>query len=361
VSDKVRVGIIGTSWWADLMFLPSLKSHPSTEIVAICGRNRDRGEEMAKKYDISNVFTDYRHLIEKANADAIVVATPDDLHFPMTMDALDAGLHVLCEKPLALNSDQAREMYEKAKATQVKHMVLFTWRWQPHFQYLKQLIDEGYIGRCYHAHFRFLSGYGRQPEYGWRFDGQRAKGIVGDLGAHMIDFARWYIGDVIKVSAQLGTYVDRPGVDGRPPVPANDAAVIMLQFDNQVQAMIQVSAVAHQADRGVEINVQLHGDAGTLEAEHIFFGSEAGATIRGARHDEEQFSVITVPDDLRKNLDPSELMDPYMKQSAGPRLFIDSILKDSPLSPNFYDGLKVQKVIDAILESHRNECWVSLI
>jgi len=151
MTEKVRVGIIGTSWWTEMMFLSSFKSHSSAEILAICGRNRNRAEEMAKKYDIPQVFTDYRTLLEQDNLDAVVVATPDDLHFPMTMDALDAGLHVLCEKPMALNAQHAREMYDKAEAVGVKHMVLFTWRWQPHFRYLKQLVDDGYIGRCYQA------------------------------------------------------------------------------------------------------------------------------------------------------------------------------------------------------------------
>ena len=100
----------------------------------------------------------------------------------------------------------------------VKHMILFTWRWQPHFRYLKQLVDDGYLGRCYHADFRFLGGFGRQSEYSWRYDSHRSNGVVSDLGAHMIDFARWYIGDVAKVSAHLATFVDRPGADGRCPL-----------------------------------------------------------------------------------------------------------------------------------------------
>ena len=176
----------------------------------------------------------------------------------------------------------------------------------------------------------------------------------------MIDFARWYIGDISKVSAQLGSYVDRPGADGQPSFPANDAAFISLHFDNQAQAMIQVSAVAHQADRDVGIHVQLHGDSGTLEVDHIFSGAESGATLRGARHDEEQFSLLSVPEKLQQNLEPADPFAPYVQQSVGPRLFIDSILEDTYPSPNFYDGLKVQEVIDAILVSHRHERWVSL-
>jgi predicted dehydrogenase len=361
MAEKVRVGIIGTSGWTDMMFLSSFKSHLSAEISAICGRNRSRAEEMAAKYDIPQVYTDYRALLEQNNLDAVIVATPDDLHYPMTMDALDAGLHVLCEKPMALNAQHAREMYEKAEAVGKKHMVLFTWRWQPHFLYLKQLVDDGYIGRCYHAQFRSLWSFGRQPEYRWRYDGHRSNGVVSDLGAHMIDFARWYIGDVSKVSAHLATFVDRPGPDGQPSISANDSAMVTLQFDNEAHAIIQVSAVAHQADRRLDFNVLLHGESGTLEAEHLILGPEAGATIRGARHNEEQFGRLAIPDELRKNLDEGELLDPYSKQSVGPRLFIDAILEDRPVSPDFYDGMKVQEVIDAALESHRNECWVSLM
>ncbi|GAG40971.1 unnamed protein product, partial [marine sediment metagenome] len=86
MSEQVRVGVIGTSWYTDVMHLPNLKSHPHTEIAAICGRNRDRAEEMAKKYEVPLVFTDYREMIEKGNLQAVVVAAPDDLHYPMTME-----------------------------------------------------------------------------------------------------------------------------------------------------------------------------------------------------------------------------------------------------------------------------------
>jgi len=359
-TKKVRIGMIGTSWWADIMFLPSFKSHPAAEIAAICGRNRDRAQEMAKKYDIPHVFTDYREMIEKGGLDAVVVASPDDLHHSMTMEALDAGLHVLCEKPMALNALHAREMFEKAQATGAKHMVLFTNRWLPHFRYLKRLIDEGYIGSSYHAQFRVLSGYARTAEYLWRFDGRRGNGILGDMGAHMIDFARFFVGEITKVNAHLTTFVERPGAEGQVSVPTNDSAFLTLQFDNGAHGVIQASGLAHQADRAVKISVCLHGDAGSLEVDQIFFGTEAGATIRGARHDEEHFRILTVPDDLRENLDEAEFMDPYVKQSVGPRLFIDKILQDRPISPNFYDGLKVQEVIDAALESHQNGCWVSV-
>jgi predicted dehydrogenase len=173
MAEKLRIGIVGTSWYPDLMHLPNIKSYPKAETATICGRNRDRAEELAKKYGIPHVFTDYREMIEKGNPHALVVAAPDYQHYAMTMDALDAGLNVLCEKPLACNASHAREMYEKAEAAGVKHMVYYTWRWLPHFRLIQELIDEGFVGDCFHRFFSFLAGFGRDGQYGWRFDGSR--------------------------------------------------------------------------------------------------------------------------------------------------------------------------------------------
>ena len=127
MAEKVRIGIISTSWWAELMLLPSLKSHTSANVVAVCGRNRERASEIAKKYDVPNVFSDYKEMIDKGELHAVVIASPDDLHYTMTMYALDTGLHILGEKPLAMNAKQARKMYEKAESVGVKHMTHFTW------------------------------------------------------------------------------------------------------------------------------------------------------------------------------------------------------------------------------------------
>src|SRR5687768_3073330 len=115
MAAQVRVGVVGTSRYADLMHLPNLKSHPRADLVAICGRNQERAGAMAQKYGIAQVYDDYRAMLERGGLDAVVVATPDDLHYPITMQALDAGQHVLCEKPLALTAAQARAMYERAR------------------------------------------------------------------------------------------------------------------------------------------------------------------------------------------------------------------------------------------------------
>jgi predicted dehydrogenase len=360
MQKKVRVGVIGTSWWANWMHLPSLKNHPQAELAAICGRNLQRAQELGNAYGASRVFADYREMIAAGGLDAVVVATPDDLHHPMTMTALDAGLHVLCEKPMASNARLAGEMYAKAEAVGVKHMILFTWRWQPHFVLMKRLVDDGFVGRFHHARFSFVGGEPRDKSYKWRFDSRRANGVAGDLGSHMIDFARWYMGDPCKVSARLETMNVREGPAGELSSPANDAAFLLLEMSDGAHAILELSQVAHLGDQVARISVHLHGDAGTLEAETVFFGVEGGSTLRGVRHDELRFKTLHRQKFAVDFAERPELLGGYDRLSVGPRLFVDAIAEDRPVAPTFWDGLKAQEVVDAAFQSDAEGRWISL-
>ena len=360
MSNKVRVGIVGTSGWANFMYLPALQSHPQAEMTAICGRNRRSAEDLAAKYNIPNVFTDHNEMINQGSLDAILIGTPDDLHYEMTMQGFSAGLHVLCDKPLAVTAQQAWEMYQAAKAAKVIHMVLFTYRWMPFFRYVKDLIDQGYVGRFYHAEFRYLMGYARQKEYQWRFDQKRANGALGDLGVHMIDMARWLVGDISRVCAHLGVFVDRPGADGGPIDPANDSAFMLAEFADGTHGTIHASVVAHLADRFFHQQVKLYGEAGTLEIDYQHGGPEAGAIIHVARNEDQQFQTLEVPAIYWGDVSRSDPWEVFTKQSVGCRAFIDSILENHPSTPTFYDGYKAQQVMEAAMGSHRSAKWVSI-
>ena len=185
-------------------------------------------------------------------------------------------------------------MYDTAEATGRRHMVCFTYRWIPPFRYLRHLIEDGFVGRCYHAHFRYEGGYGRAATYGWRFDRQQGTGILGDLGSHLIDLARWYLGDIVNVSGQLATFVARPGPDGHVLDAANDSALVALEFANGTQGTIHVSAVAHVGDRGLSFQAALYGDAGSLELEFDWQHAE----LRSLRAGEEQWRMLPVPERL---------------------------------------------------------------
>ena len=350
---KVRLGLVGTSWWADLHFLPALTSHPGAELAAICGRNRERAAELAAKYNIPAVFTGYAEMMAQGRLEAVVIATADDSHHALALAALDAGLHVLCEKPLALNAQHAREMAETAEAKGVITLVNFTYRWMPFFRYFRDLVAEGYVGKLYHAEFRYLGGYARGPNYMWRYDQDRANGVLGDLGSHFIDLAHWLAGPINRVQAHLGVFVERTGADDGPLAhPANDSALLLVEFAGGAHGGIHASAVAHMAERGMLQQIRLYGEAGSLEISVPYVGPESGAVIRAARAAGNEFQTLPVPDAYWAGLDRSDPFAPF-QNSAGVRHFVDAILDDRPAAPDFRDGYKAQQVIDAALESHR--------
>ena len=348
--EKVKVGVVGTSWWADLMFLPIFAGYERAQLSAICGRNRERADEMAAKYKISQVYTDYREMIAQGGLDAVVVITSDDTHYEIVMAALDAGLHVLCDKPIALNVSDAKAMYEKAEAVHVKHMVMYTWYWIPAFQRLKELVDQGYIGKVYGGSFSWLAGFGRSPGYQWRYDAERSNGVVADVGSHLFQFARLLLGDVKAVSAQLGYDIKRESGDGRILKPANDSAFVTLEFASGTLLQTQISATAGKLDNEWERNFILYGERGTLSASA---GFKEGFSVHLRGWQESSDDKVDEQSDV-------DFLELFQNKSVGPRQFIDSILDDRQIYPGLYEGYKVQQVIDAALESHRSGCRVTI-
>lgn len=352
MAGKVRVGIIGTSGWAEMMYLNNLSNRADVEIAALCGRSKERLAEMAAKHGAAATYTDYRRMIEEAELDAVIVVAPDDRHREMTLAAIDKGLHVLCEKPLANTADDARLMQRAAEKAGIKHMVLFTWRWQPHFRYLKSMVEENLLGTVYRAQFSFLAGFARDGIYQWRHDSARANGVLGDLGSHMIDMSRWLFGEIATVSATLGTSISRAGIDGHSGESANDSAHLSLQFESGLLAVVDTSVVAHSADMLVKQIVRVEGEKATLELEHIFLGGSAGVTIRLMRADSAIIEHLTVPPHFFGSSNPADFLDIYNKERVGALEFIAAIREDRQPEPGFDVGAKVQSVVDAALRSH---------
>jgi predicted dehydrogenase len=357
--DHVRIGVVGTSWWSELVYLPVFQRHPRAELVAVCGQNRTRTEQIALKYGIPHAFVDYQAMIEQADLHALVISVPDDLHYPIAISALDAGLHVLCEKPLALDLAQASAMYAKADSAGVTHMVLFTYRWLPPYLLVRQLIDDGYLGRPFQCSMRYVCGFGRDAQDRWRLDPQRTRGVTGDIGSHMIDLARWYLGDVASVGAHLTSFVGRVDAQGQRIASTHDSAALTLLFQSGAQATIQLSSVVHIGDRGQEQHVILSGEKGTLEVYHTFERAE----VYGMRANEARATRLLALDYSSMTAGEHEMtamLAPFLDQPIGPRLFVDAIVEQRAVSPNFYDGLKVQEVIDAAFEADRRGCRVAL-
>jgi predicted dehydrogenase len=291
----------------------------------------------------------------------VVIAVPDDLHHTMTLAAVEVGLHVVCEKPLALTAAEAREMAERADAAGVKHMTFFTLRWFQHTQFVKELVEAGRVGTSSHCQISYVHGNGRDPRYRWRLDGERANGILGDLGSHLIDLARWLNGDIVRVAAHLGSYVYRYHEDGRPVVPTNDDALLTVEFANGSHGTIHASAVAYTGGRGLEQHIVLYGDKGTLEADFSFGnfgGGGAKMAVRAASLPDGLFVDLPIPPHIWGDVPRENNTEVFNRMPAGDRYFIDCILADRPVTPSLWDGVAVQEVMDAAIASHRTGQWV---
>ena len=358
-SRPVRVGLIGTSWWSRFAFATPLAAHPRADVAAVCGRDVDRTRAFADEFGIRDVFHDPFELIAEADLDAVVVALPDDLHHSVTIAAIDRGLHVLCEKPLASTETQAREMRDRAVAAGVVLMVMFTHRWMPYHRYVCDLMRDGFIGECHHAELRFVMAYGRAPEYAWRFDAARANGVLGDLGSHLIDLARLFVGDVSGVASRLGVVVQRQGADGGRLEPANDSASLLLDFVGGASGLVHASVVSHLGDRAFVQEVRLYGSDGTLEVDVVMGGDGLRCTVRAARGSGGALEVLPVPDAYWGGVDPSpfEILNVH---SVGARAFVDAVLGSGPASPDFTDGYEAQRVVDAALHGASSGLWVRL-
>lgn len=365
MARTVKVGIVGTSWWADSMHLPALQHHPHAELVAICGRNLDNAQMIADRWAIPRVYTDWEKMIADGSLDALIVSTANDTHYPISMKAMQAGLHVLCEKPIALTYPQAREMADFAAQNNIKTLVPFTYSYMPTTRYLKELIEDGYIGKPYHLNLRYYTGYARRGEYQWRFDkGISGGGVVGDLGSHFMFIAEMLYGRIQSISCLLGYHVPRPKVNssGQPYEIADDSALITLQFENGAQGSIHVTAVCYEdTPFGQTHHMEFHGSDGTL---YMFTDWDKIQRVSGARQGEGMIKDLPIPDHIwngaRRDTVHNTYRDIFRQQELMTRQFITGILDNLPQKPDFADGARIQRLIAAAQKSHHERRWVEV-
>ena len=363
--EQIRVGLVGTSWWADAMYLPSLASSKKAVVSACCGRNEERARQLASNWNIPAVYTNWEEMLNQESLDALIISTPNDTHFTISLAALEKGLHVLCEKPLALNYTEAKKMLEAAQRQKAVTMVPFTYSFLPMNQKIKSLLSDGFLGDPYHLNFRYFADYGRSAEYSWRFDQKHAgSGSLGDLGSHFIYLAVWFFGSVTHVWAELNTVTNRPELDpsGEAYTQTDDFSIIVLTFSNGARGVIHATTLAHEPSPWGQLHYfDLHGSGGTL---HGWTDWGSSYKLLGAKSDDKIFIEFDFPELVQEGKTKKDIQQMYKetfrKRGRMTGEFIEAVASGTSCRPSFEDGAEVQRILDAALLSARQNRKVSI-
>lgn len=238
-------------------------------LVAIAGRDEAAVKEAATRYGYETAYTDWRDMLKDDRVQLFDNGGPNDAHAEPCIAAAQAGKHILCEKPLARNTQEAAAMLAAVEKAGVKHMVAFNYRFVPALRLARQWIEEGRLGEIYHFRAVYLQEWITDPNFPmiWRLDKNRAgSGALGDLGAHIIDLARWLVGEPVKVAAITKTFIpQRPLGDGSGQtgtVTVDDAFAALLEFDNGAIGTLEASRFC-PGRKNAQV-IEINGSKGSL-------------------------------------------------------------------------------------------------
>ncbi len=340
-------------------------------LVAICGRTEEAVAEAAKRYGFETYYTDWRKLIADERIEIVDNCLPNNMHAEPCIAAAESGKNIICEKPLAATLEDAKAMYEAAEKAGVKNMTAFNYRFVPAIRLAKNLIDEGYIGKILQYRAVYLQEWIMDPNFPlvWRLRKSVAgSGALGDLGAHIIDLARFLVGEVASVCGMTETFIkERPlpeNPEEKGEVDVDDVFIAMARFKNGAIGSFEASRFC--AGRKNYQRIEIHGTEGS-----IVFNLE--------RLNELEVYSKKDPEDRMgfRNILVTESVHPFIEHwwPHGHIIgwehtfvheihhFIDCIVNDKPVAPmaaTFYDGLKCQEILSAIEESSQKGKWVEI-
>lgn len=348
--QPVRIGVVGVNYGATV-HIPGLQSE-GCQVVAVCSQREERAGETAEKFGIPHAFTDYDAMLRMEGLDAIAIASPVPLHHPMTMAALAANKHVLCEKPFTMDQQLAREMWDKAQSTGLTAMIGHEFRYSSARMYAKELINDGYIGNLRLCLMRLVMGGfgGNRPRPAGAPpvvpsarppSGSASSGFLWGIGSHYIDCLRHWFGEVSSVSGHVTNFT-------APRAEADDTFLFTLEFANGGYAQMVGSRAA---SFGPAPAVEIYGDAGTLVTPQRGLNPPAHGTVLAAKVGDEKLQDLPVPDRLQPFVDERD--DRLMPFRLLVRDFIRGVREGSSPAPNLYDGWRCQQILDAVRESSR--------
>ena len=365
--QRLGVGVVGAGRWAGLAHLPGWARDERCQIIGVCDLDLDRATAAADRYEAKIVTADYRVLLDRDDIDVIDVVTGDGEHLAVNRAAIEAGKHVLSEKPVAHDHRDVRELAELARARGLKTKVGLTFRYSPAVHYLKDLIARGDLGtpfiyNAYEQNSQWLSPLSPLRNQERATDGQIKVASLEGYGAPVIDIGHWLMGsDLTAVVGVLRNFVPErmiaaTGQMARTNI--DDGDIFLGEFASGAICSVQSSFVTVGNYPGIEVRV--YGSEGAAVARLV---EEFGIceTLKMARPDDVEFRDVAVPDSYYPpGGNPRESWRTlyYANLTAN---FAGEVLGEIEGNEgNFDDGLWVQEVINAVEISHHERRWVSL-
>ena len=358
----VRVGLVGLGGVCAGVHYPGLSRIPGVEVAALCDVDEERLGRRAGEWGIGDCHADFGDFLRRPHVDAVVIATPNHQHRELIDGALGAGLHVLCEKPLAMDLAEAVAVYRAALASGRRHMTAFTYRFVPAMSYLKSLVDAGRLGQIRHARIQRLQDWG-EGAIGWRqYRRLAGLGELGDMGIHRIDYAEDLMGPVRSVCGAMKQLADRdrtPDGEPCPPQDVEDWVAWIAEFESGATCVFEMGKLS----KG-------RGPLGDHDLAEIN-GTEASAVYQLHRPHEILFASRGEPYQVRP-VPPSFLTRPGSPRDPArgdPTVtfrydqaweFISAIREERDCEPSFYHGMRAQAVAEAILQASRERRWIDV-
>jgi len=337
----IKLAIVGTGGMAK-QHAESYAKVPGCKIVAVCDVDLAKAQAFANTHNIANAYGDLAEMLTACDIDGISNVTPDRFHKPVSLQIIAAGKHVLCEKPLAVNAADAFEMATAAKQAGIINMVNLSYRDAPAIQHAKTLIREGEIGAIKHIEASYLQSWLVSNQWGdwksedmwlWRLSSEHgSKGVLGDVGIHILDFACFPVGDVSELFCQLKCFDKAPDNQiGQYHLDANDSALIQVKFANGAMGSIHTTRWA--TGQINSLRLRIYGDRGGLEIDL----DKSLSQLQICRGD-------NVNDAIWETIDCPPTPNNYQR-------FVDGIRSGHNDQPDFAHGAKMQVLIDGCFES----------
>jgi len=273
MASEINVGIVGTQFMGRAHTNAYLDvgyyfDGPKPVMKAACDINESYLKEFCDRFGWQSAETSWEKLVARDDIDLIDICTSNATHMPIAVAAAKAGKHILCEKPISMNADEAKKMADAANEAGVRHMVAFNYRRVPALALAKQLIDQGKIGKVHHFNAVYYQDWLVDPNFPivWRHDAKVAgSGAHGDMNAHTVDLARFLVGEIEAVTAAQEIFVkERPLADGKGKgkVTADDALLMLARFRDG--ALGNFMATRFATGRKNFLRLEIFGSEGSL-------------------------------------------------------------------------------------------------